>query len=125
MQCLLKVYCVKYFRNTVTQIIPSTVHVHRYDSSSPSTLLGPGGVKLHVQGSGALADMYRALISSMDPRSGEQMKVDTSVCLPVGSPPNDDMNKVIGKNIVQFIIFEWESSSQTRVVTYHYAFRHL
>ncbi len=38
------------------------------------------------------------LISSMDPRSGEQMKVDTSVCLPVGKPPNDDMNKVIGKN---------------------------
>ena len=71
-------------------------------SSAPghSILLGPGGVKLHVQGSGALADMYRALITSMDPQTGEQMKVDTSVCLPVGKPPDDTMNKVIGKILV-------------------------
>ncbi|XP_076366520.1 DC-STAMP domain-containing protein 2-like isoform X1 [Tachypleus tridentatus] len=44
-------------------------------------------VKMHVDGSGVLADMYRNLLSSFDPLM-EVTPVDTTVCLPKANHPN-------------------------------------
>ncbi|XP_071104714.1 DC-STAMP domain-containing protein 2-like [Haliotis cracherodii] len=48
----------------------------------------PPHTKLHVQGEGAMADMYRALISVLDPVSEANLDVDTTHCLPNPAVPN-------------------------------------
>ena len=56
----------------------------------------PGEMKLKVEGQGVLADMYRSIVSNMDPREGQQMTLDTTPCLPRGSPPDYYTYRVIG-----------------------------
>ncbi|XP_022248360.1 DC-STAMP domain-containing protein 2-like, partial [Limulus polyphemus] len=48
----------------------------------------PAHVKMHVDGSGVLADMYRNLLSSFDPLMEVAPEVDTTVCLPKANHPN-------------------------------------
>ena len=54
-------------------------------------------MKLRVEGKGIMADMYRAIISNMDPRGGKVMTLDTTPCLPKGSVPDYAIYKVIGE----------------------------
>ena len=54
-------------------------------------------MKLRVEGKGIMADMYRAIISNMDPRSGKAMTLDTTPCLPKGSEPDYAKYKTIGQ----------------------------
>ncbi|XP_046552587.1 DC-STAMP domain-containing protein 2-like [Haliotis rubra] len=55
----------------------------------------PPHTKLHVQGEGAMADMYRALISVLDPVSDVYLDVDTSHCLPNPAVPNFAIYEIV------------------------------
>ncbi|XP_069113575.1 DC-STAMP domain-containing protein 2-like [Argopecten irradians] len=54
----------------------------------------PPHLKIHVQGDGAMADMYRALVSFFDPLVTDA-SVDTTPCLPNPSTPNFAIYKQI------------------------------
>ncbi|KAL5019782.1 hypothetical protein ScPMuIL_002674 [Solemya velum] len=56
----------------------------------------PPHLKLHVQGRGALADMYRALIGMFDPLAESNVKMDTTMCLPRPYRPNFEVYETIG-----------------------------
>jgi hypothetical protein len=43
---------------------------------------------MHVQGKGAMSDMYKAMISMFDPVSESKVKLDTAPCLPDPYEPN-------------------------------------
>ncbi|KAJ8303057.1 hypothetical protein KUTeg_019453 [Tegillarca granosa] len=55
----------------------------------------PAHLKMHVNGKGALADMYRALLSMFDPLATD-VKVDTAPCLPNPYTPNFSIYEEIG-----------------------------
>ncbi|XP_038078168.1 DC-STAMP domain-containing protein 2-like isoform X2 [Patiria miniata] len=56
----------------------------------------PGSVTLDVQGEGILAEIYRSLVQSFDPRHISNFEVDTSKCLPRPSLPDTATYRVIG-----------------------------
>ncbi|XP_041370273.1 DC-STAMP domain-containing protein 2-like [Gigantopelta aegis] len=55
----------------------------------------PPHFALHVQGEGALADMYRTLIAVLDPTGSSGIEVDTTKCLPNPSVPDTEVYKTI------------------------------
>ncbi|XP_050400899.1 DC-STAMP domain-containing protein 2-like [Patella vulgata] len=61
----------------------------------------PAHLKLHVQGGGAMADMYRAMIGLLDPVSAERLSIDTTPCLPNPGIPNFKVYKMV---LAMFII---------------------
>ena len=56
----------------------------------------PPHLKMHVQGRGPIADMYRALIGLFDPLAANNIKIDTTPCLPNPSVPDFSVYKEIG-----------------------------
>ncbi|CAG2196969.1 unnamed protein product [Mytilus edulis] len=57
----------------------------------------PPHLKMHVQGRGAMADMYRAMISMFDPLAQAGVKLDTTPCLPTPYEPEWAVYDEIGK----------------------------
>ncbi|XP_064611706.1 DC-STAMP domain-containing protein 2-like [Liolophura sinensis] len=56
----------------------------------------PAAIKMHVQGDGIIADMYRALISLFDPLTSLDTDLDTTSCLPNPSVPNYSVYQTVG-----------------------------
>lgn len=56
----------------------------------------PGQLKMKVEGKGVLADMYRAIISNMDPTQSNSLSLDTTPCLPRANEPDFQNYKIIG-----------------------------
>jgi hypothetical protein len=52
---------------------------------------------MHVQGKGAMSDMYKAMISMFDPVSESKVKLDTAPCLPDPYEPNWKIYDEIGE----------------------------
>ena len=68
--------------------------------------LVPPHLKMHVQGKGAMSDMYKAMISMFDPVSESKVKLDTAPCLPDPNEPNWKIYDEIGEYISQKIYFK-------------------
>ncbi|XP_071787976.1 DC-STAMP domain-containing protein 2-like [Asterias amurensis] len=51
----------------------------------------PGAVTIHVEGQGILADIYRALVESLDPQYIRDIKFDTTKCLPQATLPDTEL----------------------------------
>ncbi|XP_033624688.1 DC-STAMP domain-containing protein 2-like [Asterias rubens] len=51
----------------------------------------PGAVTIHVEGQGILADIYRALVESLDPQYIHDIEFDTTKCLPQATLPDTEL----------------------------------
>jgi hypothetical protein len=64
----------------------------------------PPHLKLHVHGKGAIADMYRSLLTSFDPMAKQGgSKIDATKCIPIPSVPNFTVYKEIGMVNLSFL----------------------
>lgn len=62
-----------------------------------SVLSVPPHLKVHVHGKGAVASMYRALMTSFDPMADKGgSKLDAAKCIPIPSVPNIAVYEEIG-----------------------------
>ncbi|ESP05583.1 hypothetical protein LOTGIDRAFT_103236 [Lottia gigantea] len=55
----------------------------------------PAHLKVHVQGEGSMADMYRSMMGVLDPVTGHQLNVDTTPCMPNPGVPNYRIYKIV------------------------------
>ncbi|XP_025077532.1 DC-STAMP domain-containing protein 2-like isoform X2 [Pomacea canaliculata] len=55
----------------------------------------PAFLKLHVEGEGPMADMYRSMVNLLDPLASSDLDVDSSSCLPRPSRPDLDAYRTI------------------------------
>ena len=73
-------------------------------------ILVPAHTKLHVAGSGPMADMYRSVVGMFDPMSEtSKSKADVTPCVPHPSEPDWDVYRLIGTNIIVFVQHEFFS----------------
>ena len=68
---------------------PGTAHIILLISAPPHT-------KLHVSGSGPMANIYKSMISMFDPIAEASVKIKAGKCTPIPMEPNWSMYEQIG-----------------------------
>ena len=62
------------------------------------TFAAPPHTKLHVSGSGPMANMYKSIISMFDPIADTNIRINAGPCTPTPSEPDWIMYDQIGKS---------------------------
>ena len=60
-------------------------------------MTAPPHTKLHVTGSGPMANMYKSIVSMFDPIAGADVKVNAGKCTPIPREPDWVMYDQIGR----------------------------